>query len=156
MRAWLATMLLLTACGSKPNAPPPADVARATEGIAFPDLVTPGDKGGLDRPAAPTDRHTERSLIDGAKPHEAAVDHRPGDTWPGGPCFYDWTKWTCTPVVFTYCTATCGSGAAGAAQITCLASCTCTKGGVTKTCAVSSGTLCARCQNAFKAGCCNF
>jgi hypothetical protein len=154
-----AALLLLSACGSsKPGGPPPADVAHSTEGLTFPDLVAPGDRGAVDAPPL-SDRHTERApdsaKRDGGKPREATVDRRPPDTWPGGACLYDWSKWSCTSIFPGLCTADCSGG--GAAQLVCIGNaCTCTKNGVKHTCGAVAGLACTPCQGAFKAGCCSF
>ncbi len=157
-----AVLGLLAGCGKAPAADAARDRA-VGEPLSFPDLQGrdgPASERGPDgRPDAPppSDAHREAALSDGPRA-EQRLDHKVTpdlhhDAWPGGPCFYDWSKWSCSGSAWSS-TATCGGTTA---TITCiLTSCTCKKASGTHNCATVGTTACAANQAAFKAGCCNF
>lgn len=142
--------------------------APAGEGLVFPDRGGTADRPGFggelrflrdgtpdgprDGPRGATERPPDQPSAPDAAPDQAPPDLFPGDSWPGGACFYQWSKWSCSTVLYG-CSATCGGGTA---QITCLlTSCSCKKATGSKPCS-ASGSGCTRCATAFNAGCCNF
>jgi hypothetical protein len=158
-------LFLLSGCGGGASSnDAPRDLGAGLEGLQFPDVPArfdqtrdapaPVAEAAVDRSGErPRDLSADRALADLAPPDTFGPDLGKPDLWKGGPCFYDWTSWTCQ-TSSSSCTAGCGI-----ATITCVYSsfftiCSCTVNGNQKSCGIMSGSGCSRCQNAFKSGCC--
>lgn len=158
-------LLLLAGCGGGASSnDAPRDHGTGLEGLQFPDVPARFDRprdvpATVDQAAADQPREGAVDVAADRAGADLAPDTHPGpdlgkpDLWKGGPCFYDWTSWTCQ-TSSSNCTAGCGIATIACVYSSFFTICTCTVNGNQKSCGIMSGSGCSRCQNAFKSGCC--